>query len=326
MNNLSKKELTKLIKDEASAAGFDLCGIAKAGLLEENGRFLVEWCNSGMNAGMRYLSGNIQKRIDPSMLLDGVRSVIVTGLNYYTERKQGGGDIPVLSLYAYGRDYHEVISDKLEQVSSFITGIDKSASIRYFADTVPFFEKPWAEKAGIGWQGKHSIVINEKTGSFFFIGIILTSLELEYDSKAADRCGNCTLCIEACPTGAINPNRTINAGKCISYLTVEDKNPVAASDVEKLGGRIIGCDRCQEVCPWNKNASCHNIPEFEISEELRNLTSDEWLNMSNEDYLRLFGDTTVKRKKYDAFLQNITNVTKWKRNNPCDGNKLPGGN
>lgn len=318
MDNLSINELTKLIKDNAIAAGFDLCGIARAGLLEENGRFLSEWCDSGMHAGMGYLSGNIHKRIDPSLLLPGVKSVIVTGLNYYTARNQGGGDVPVISLYAYGQDYHEVILKKLSNISNFINEIDKSASCRFFVDSVPFFEKPWAQIAGLGWQGKHSVVINEKIGSFFFIGVILTTLELDYDTPAVDRCGNCTLCIEACPTGAINNNRTINAGKCISYQTIENKDPLTTGFVEKLEGRIIGCDRCQEVCPWNKNAAPHNVQEFRIPEELRKMTSEDWLNMTEEDYARLFGESAISRRKFEVFKQNVTNVINSIRNKRQD--------
>ncbi|HLN21257.1 MAG TPA: tRNA epoxyqueuosine(34) reductase QueG [Bacteroidales bacterium] len=316
MNLQNKHELTTLIKNKAKEAGFDLCGIAPAGILEENASILNEWCASGMNAGMDYMSRNIDKRADPSSLLPGVRSVIVTGLNYYTERKQGGGEVPVMSVYAYGRDYHEVVMKKLQKVIKCISEIDDSTTSRAFVDSVPFFEKPWAVKAGIGWQGKHSIVINEKTGSFFFIGVILTTLALEYDSPAADRCGSCNLCMEACPTNAINKNRTIDAGKCIAYLTIDNRNPVSDEDIEKLGGRIIGCDRCQEVCPWNRHAIHHKVPDFEISEELRKMTSEQWLNLSKEDYDRLFSHSAVRRRKFEVFIQNVTNVTKFLR----DGN------
>lgn len=308
--DLQKKDITKLIKEKAVNAGFDLCGVAPAGLLEKNGEALKEWCASGMNAGMDYMSRNIEKRIDPSLLLPGVRSVIVTGINYFTERKQGGGNIPELSIYTYGQDYHEVILKKLKVVTDYINELDSASACKAFVDSAPFFEKPWAMIAGIGWQGKHSVLVNDKIGSFFFIGIILTTLGLEYNKPAADRCGSCSLCIEACPTAAINGNRTINAGKCIAYLTIDNKVPVPENEIEKLGGRLVGCDRCQEVCPWNNHAKPHNHPEFDISEELRTMTANDWLNLSKEDYQRLFRNSAIKRRKYEVFFRNVTNVTK----------------
>ncbi|HLN55510.1 MAG TPA: tRNA epoxyqueuosine(34) reductase QueG [Bacteroidales bacterium] len=308
--NLQKKDITRLIKEKAIEAGFDLCGIAPAGLLEKNGEVLKEWCASGMNAGMEYMSRNLEKRIDPSLLLPGVKSVIVTGINYFTERKQGGDGVPRISIYAYGEDYHEVIQNKLKVVTDYIMELDSASSCTAFVDSVPFFEKPWAMKAGLGWQGKHSVVVNDKIGSFFFIGVILTTLEAEYDQPADDRCGSCNSCIEACPTRAVNTNRTIDAQKCIAYLTLDNKLPIEENDIEKLGGRIAGCDRCQEVCPWNNHAKPHNHPEFDISDELRNMTADDWMNLSKEDHKRLFGKSALKRRKYEVFIRNVTNVTK----------------
>lgn len=314
--NFQKKDITRLIKEKALGAGFDLCGMAAAGLLEKNGEILKGWCSSGMNAGMDYMSRNTDKRIDPSILLLGARSVIVMGINYFTERNQGGGDVPILSIYAYGQDYHEVIKKKLRIVTDYITELDGSSSCKAFVDSVPFFEKPWAAKAGLGWQGKHSVLVNDKIGSFFFIGVILTTLEFEYDQPAKDRCGSCNLCIEACPTAAINEDRTINAGKCIAYLTIDNKAPVPGNDIEKLGGRIVGCDRCQEVCPWNNHAKPHNHPEFNISDEIRGMTSHDWLNLTKVDHERLFRKSAVKRRKYEVFFQNVTNVTNFLKSSP----------
>lgn len=299
-----------MIKAKVSETGFDLCGIAPVKTLEENGRILREWCSAGMNAGMDYLARNNDKRTDPRLVLPGARSVIITGINYFTERIQGGGETPVLSIYAYGKDYHTVIRNKLEQMLELI-GIEvPGSSSKYFVDSAPLFEKEWAVRAGLGWQGRHSVVINEKMGSFFFLGGILTTAELEYDNPQADRCGSCMKCIEMCPTGAINSNRTIDARKCISYLTVDNKEPVTDAEIPKLGGRIFGCDRCQEVCPWNSHAFPHNHSEFLLTEEIRKMGATEWLNLSKEDHKRLFRDSAISRRKYEIFKQNVTNVTR----------------
>lgn len=305
-----KLELTRLIKTKISEAGFDLCGIAPVSKLEENSRVLREWCSAGMNAGMDYLSRNIEKRTDPQVILPGAKSVIITGINYFSERKQGGREVPILSIYAYGKDYHDVIREKLDPILQLISEEVPRSSCKSFIDSAPLFEKEWAVRAGLGWQGKHSIVINEKIGSFFFLGSILTTVELEYDGSQADRCGSCMKCIESCPAGAINGNRTIDARKCISYLTVDNREPVAEDDIPELGGRIFGCDRCQEVCPWNSKASPHDHPEFKLQEEVQQMDAIAWLDMTREDHKRLFRGTAVSRRKFEIFKQNVTNVTK----------------
>ncbi len=307
--DINKKDLTELIRNKAGETGFELCGFAPVSILHENGEILKKWCDAGMNAGMEYMAGNIDKRINPETLLPGARSVIVTGLNYFTERKQGGGDVPVISIYAYGKDYHEVIIKKLGQIADEISALRSGAVSKSYVDSAPVLEKAWAARAGLGWQGKHSVLINNKIGSFFFLGVILTTAELEYDSAAEDRCGSCTLCIDGCPVDAINDNRTIDARKCIAYLTIDNKAPVEKENIEKLGGRIVGCDRCQEVCPWNKIAVPHNHPEFEISDEFRNMTAGDWLNLSEDDHKRLFGHSAISRRKFGVFKQNVTNVT-----------------
>jgi epoxyqueuosine reductase len=309
MDTESKKYITGVIRDKAGELGFDLFGIAPAAILSENGEIISQWCAAGMNGGMEYLSRNIAKRIDPGLVLDGAKSIIVTGLNYYTERKQGGGDIPVVSRYAYGRNYHDVIMEKLNHITAIIGKLDESANSRTFVDSAPVLEKAWASRAGLGWQGKHSILVNRNIGSFFFLGIILTDIALEYDLPAEDLCGSCTMCVDACPTGAINNNRTIDARKCISYLTLEDKTPLDDGMIESLQGRIAGCDICQEACPWNRHAAVHNHPEFDIPEELRSMTSGDWLNMTREDHQRIFGNSAISYRKYEIFIQNVKKVT-----------------
>jgi epoxyqueuosine reductase len=309
MDSQDKNIITGLIRDKAIELGFDLFGIAPAATLSENGEIISQWCAAGMNGGMEYISRNIARRIDPRLVLEDTRSVIVTGLNYYTERKQGGGDVPVVSRYAYGRNYHDVIIEKLNHITALIGRLDENANSRAFVDSAPVLEKAWASRAGLGWQGRHSILVNRRIGSFFFLGVILTDLTLEYNEPAEDLCGNCTMCIDACPTDAINNNRTIDARRCISYLTLEEKAPLDNAKIESLQGRIAGCDICQEACPWNKQAAIHKHPEFDISEELRSMTSHDWLNMTSEDHRRIFGNSAINYRKYEIFIQNVKKVT-----------------
>ena len=305
------RTLSLLIKAKARDLGFDLCGIAASRSLKEREDILKTWCSSGMNAGMNYLARGIEKRINPESLFPGAKSLIVTGTNYYTENKLTQPGVPVLSRYAYGEAYQDVIIRKLHKLLVFIKSLDPEADGRSFSDTAPLLEKAWAAEAGIGWQGKHSVVINKKIGSFFFIGILILNIELEYDKPiTGDYCGNCRLCIEKCPTGAINEDRTIDARKCIANLTIENRGPVPDEIIPKLEGRVYGCDRCQEVCPWNATVMQHSVPEFQINGELANMTADEWTTLSRERFKRLFKKTPVGRKKYDTFMENVALVTK----------------
>jgi epoxyqueuosine reductase len=247
------------------------------------------------------------------LLFPGTKSVIVTGLNYYTAKKQTGNDVPVISRYAYGANYHDLIIAKLNKIIDFIKTIHPGAGCKSFVDSAPLLEKAWARKAGLGWPGKHSVLINRHIGSFFFLGIILTDLELENDiPNDEDLCGTCSLCIQACPTEAINGNRTIDTRKCIACLTIESKLPVDENIVPKLQKRIFGCDICQEVCPWNRRARQHSVDEFEPSAEFLAMTAEEWENLSLEKFKMLFKNTAIGRKKYDVFMKNVTNVTKKK--------------
>jgi epoxyqueuosine reductase len=304
------KTLSVLIKEKANDLGFDLCGIAAARPLAEREDILKNWCNSGMNAGMTYLARDIGKRINPGSLVEGAKSMIVTGINYYTERRQTEPGVPVISRYAYGEGYQDVIKSKLSELLTFIRSAEPSADGRPFSDSAPLLEKAWAAEAGIGWQGKHSVVINKKIGSFFFIGILILNIELEYDEPVTgDYCGTCRLCIDNCPTAAINEDHTIDARKCIANLTIENRGPVPDDIIPKLEGRVYGCDRCQEVCPWNKNALPHNVPEFAITPELGHMTADEWNNLSRERFERLFEKSAIGRKNYDTFMENVARLT-----------------
>ena len=285
MITLVDKSTSTLIKEYASEVGFDLCGFAPARALEEHRSTLTEWVIAGMNGDMEYLGQNIDKRIDPGILFPGAKSVIVTGLNYYSEKKQGGNGVPVISRYAYGDNYHEVIKKKLNKILDYINSIHPEAVGRSFVDSAPILEKAWAREAGLGWPGKHSILINSNIGSFFFLGVIITNIELEYDHPAeADRCGT---------------------RKCIAYLTLETKSPVPDEMIEKLEGRAFGCDRCQEVCPWNKNSKHHKTEQFDMSAEVEHMSAIDWKNLTRKDFKILFKRSAILRRSYCRFMDNI---------------------
>jgi epoxyqueuosine reductase len=310
MIHSDNNNLSVLIKEQARKIGFDLCGIASARVMTENGEVIKNWCQAGMNAGMSYLERNIEKRINPEYLLTGVKSLVVTGLSYYSEIRQKDPLTPVLSRYAYGANYHGVIAAKLEKLLSFIKNAEPETDGRFFVDSAPLLEKPWAREAGLGWQGKHSVVINKRIGSFFFIGILMLNKDLDCDQPVNDHCGTCRMCIDQCPTGAINDNRTIDARKCIANLTIENRGPIPEDIIPKLGGRVYGCDRCQEVCPWNKHIESAGTPEFAINEEVASMNREEWLSLTEEQYLRLFRDTALERVKYPNLMRNISAAIK----------------
>ena len=301
------KSLSLLIREKAHDLGFDLCGIAPSRILNEHEERIKNWCSSGMNGSMEYLCRNTLTRINPVLLFPGVKSVIATGLNYFTERKQGGKGVPVISRYAYGLKYQDVIKSRLTELLEFIKDNCPGAEGKAFVDSSPVLEKAWAREAGLGWPGRHSIMINSEIGSFFFIGIIFVNVVLDYDKPfAEDHCSSCRLCIDSCPTGAINDDRTINAGKCISYLTIESKLPVPDEIASEIEGRIFGCDKCQEVCPWNKNAQPNRNSEFELPEEVKRMTPVEWRNLSEEQFKRLFNNSAILRQKFEIFKKNIS--------------------
>jgi epoxyqueuosine reductase len=310
MADLSGESLSAQIKNKAYELGFDLCGIASSRILEERRTIIESWCSSGMNANMSYLSRNIDNRINPESLVPGAKSLIITGLSYYTEKMQSEPGVPVISRYAYGKSYQDVITGKLKKLLLFIESLNHGVKGAVYSDTAPILEKAWAMEAGLGWQGKHSIVINNKIGSFFFIGVLIVNVELDYDAPVKkEYCGSCTICIEQCPTRAINDNWTIDARKCISNLTIENRGPIPPDIIPKLGDRVFGCDRCQEVCPWNKNATENHNPEFELKEEIQRMDKKAWINLTRGEFKRLFKGTPVERRKYEPFMKNVAIVT-----------------
>jgi epoxyqueuosine reductase len=299
-----------MIKSKAFELGFDLCGVAPVRKLEEHIPVIRNWVSDGMNGQMSYLGRDIEKRTDPSLLFPGAKSVIVTGLNYFTNKKQGHG-VPLISKYAYGADYHDVVTKKLEKLLKFILSKNPEVKGKSYVDSSPILEKAWAMEAGLGWPGRHSVIINKEFGSFFFIGILLVDKELLYDNPfSGDYCENCRICIESCPTVAINENRTIDSRKCISYYTIEHKGEIPENITGKMENRVFGCDICQDVCPWNNRAKQHKVSGFDLSPDIERMEIDDWLCLTEDQFNLIFERSPVKRRKYRIFMHNLKAIIK----------------
>jgi epoxyqueuosine reductase len=306
MNQPADIVLSRKIKDFAYSLGFDLIGIAPSRQLSEHKERIEKWLSAGMNADMGFLSRETEKRCNPAMLVEGAKSVIVAGINYYPAEQQGGNGIPVISKYAYGKDYHSVVGERLKKLLDFIITLIPAVQGKVYADSATVLEKAWAREAGLGWIGKNSILINREKGSYIFLGELILDIELQYDKPFSDDlCGKCNKCLEACPTNAINNDKTIDARKCISWLTVENKNPVPEEFRSMMDNRIFGCDICQDVCPWNINAKPHNNPEFELSDRVKNLSGAEWISLSQDDFNLFFNKSSIKRATYSRLINNI---------------------
>jgi epoxyqueuosine reductase len=296
---------SSLIKQEASNLGFMFCGIAKAGFLEEEAPRLEAWLTKGMHGEMQYMENYFDKRLDPRLLVDGARSVISLGLSYYTDAVQTPLS-PKISKYAYGDDYHKVIKDKLKQLLAAINERIGEVSGRAFVDSAPVLDRAWAKKAGLGWIGKNTSLINKKAGSFFFLAELIIDLELEYDIEpTADHCGTCTRCIDACPTEAIVAPYIVDGSRCISYLTIELKNEIPAEFKGKMDNWMFGCDICQDVCPWNKFSVLHQEPAFKPAPELLDRSKQDWEEISEEVFQKVFKNSAIKRTKLKGLKRNI---------------------
>jgi epoxyqueuosine reductase len=311
MTDSTEHNLSVRIKQKILDLGFDICGIAKSRSLDEYGPFIETWVEAGMHDKMGYLSRDIGKRLNPENLFPEAKSLVITGLSYYSENKQKDPEAPVLSRYTYGMDYHDVITAKLEKLLAWLKSSVPGTEGKISVDAASLLEKAWAREAGLGWQGRHSLMINKNIGSFFFIGILVLNINLDYDVPFnKDYCGSCRICIDSCPTGAINDNRTIDARKCISNLTIENRGPIPEEIVPHLGRRVYACDKCQEVCPWNKHIKQNKTPEFAINEEIAELSLSDWKNLSKERFTQLFGRTSMCRVKYEKLMGNLESALK----------------
>jgi len=301
-----KQKQTKLIKQLASEFGFNFCGIAQATKLDDDARRLELWLNKGMHGKMQYMERYFELRIDPRQLVPGAKSVITLLLNYFPKDKQDAGALKI-SKYAFGKDYHEVIREKLNKLIESIKINIGEIHGRGFVDSAPVLERTWAQRSGLGWVGKNGNLINKENGSFFFIATLITDLDLEPDEPfAKDYCGTCTRCIDACPTDAILPGKIVDGSKCISYFTIELKDMLIPTEMKgKFENWAFGCDICQDVCPWNRFSKPTNEIEFTPLPGILNISTKEWEAMTEEKFKSIFRHSALNRSKLKGIQRNL---------------------
>lgn len=302
---MTRSKNTQLIKSESKRLGFDYCGISKADFLEEEAPRLENWLNKNMHGQMSYMQNHFDKRLDPRLLVPGARSVISLLLNYFPAEGQEDETAPKISKYAYGEDYHFVIKEKLNQLLEFIKEHIGDVDGRVFVDSAPVMDKVWAKKGGLGWIGKNSNLINKESGSFYFIAELILDLELEEDGPIKDYCGTCTRCIDACPTDAIVAPYVVDGSKCISYFTIELKENIPAEVKGKFDNWAFGCDICQDVCPWNSFSKPNTEKYFQPNAELLGMTKNDWQELTEVTFKRVFKNSAVKRTKFSGLKRNI---------------------
>ncbi len=303
---MQKQIYTQLIQQKAFDLGFSFVGFSKAEFLEEEAPRLEKWLKENANGKMSYMENHFDKRLDPRLLVDDTKSVISLMYNYYTDLLPEDEDAPKISKYAYGKDYHFLIKDKLKELYSYIQETIGEVNGRYFVDSAPVLDKAWAKKSGLGWVGKNANIITKQQGSFLFIAEMLLDVELEYnETPIKDYCGRCTRCIDACPTGAIIRPYVVDGSKCISYFTIELKDAIPQEMKGKFEDWMFGCDICQNVCPWNRFSLQHNEPWFEPHPDLLKLTKSDWIELEQPLFQEIFRKSAVKRTKYSGLKRNI---------------------
>ena len=303
---MSIQQHTSLVKKTAMMLGFDYCGIAKVQPLDEDAKRLEQWLNKGMHGTMQYMERFFELRIDPKKLVPGAKSVISLLMNYFPAEKQNDFT-PKISKYAYGKDYHEVIREKLKSFLHTITEKIGQVNGRGFVDSAPVLERSCAERSGLGWIGKNGNLITKNNGSFYFIATLITDLDLEYDDPfVKDYCGTCTKCIDNCPTDAILPDKVVDGSKCISYFTIELKDQLIPDEMKgKFDNWMFGCDTCQDVCPWNRFSKANTETSFTPIPEVLNFSTKEWEEMSEEAFKEIFHDSALTRPKYQGIKRNL---------------------
>ena len=304
MSTLAQK-YSALIKAKAAKFGFQNCGISKAGFLEEDAKPLENWLQNNYHGQMQYMENYFDKRLDPTLLVEGSKSVISLSYNYFPEENISGLETFKISKYAYGQDYHEIIKEILEEMVAELKEEIGDFHCRVFTDSAPVLERSWARKAGIGWVGKNANLITKQSGSFYFLAEIICDLELSEDAPTTDHCGTCRKCIDACPTDAIVSEKIIDGSKCISYATIELKNDIPESFNNKMQDWMFGCDICQDVCPWNRFAVPHQQEKFKPNQFLKSYTKKDWQELSQELFSEIFRKSPVKRTKFAGLKRNI---------------------
>jgi len=294
-----------LIKTEAKRLGFLSCGISKAEFLEDEAPRLETWLHQNSHGKMQYMENHFDKRLNPTLLVEGAKSIVSLTYNYYTDQTQQDINAPKISKYAYGVDYHYVIRNKLNELLEFIKREIGDINGRAFVDSGPILEKAWAKKSGLGWIGKNSNLLTQRVGSFYFISELIIDLDLEVDHVVTDHCGSCTACIDACPTEAITEPYKVDGSKCISYFTIELKDNIPSELKGKFNDWMFGCDICQDVCPWNRFSKEHNEPLFNPKPELLSMSKKDWEEITQDTFIKVFNKSAVKRTKYKGLVRNI---------------------
>ncbi len=300
----AKLHHAQLIKTEAQRLGFGQVGIAPAGFLEEEAPRLESWLRRGFHGQMQWMENHFDMRLDPTKLVPGAKSVISLLFNYFPSHTPLDDAAPKIARYAYGEDYHFVLKDKLKDLMHFIQAEIGEVNGRVFVDSAPVMERAWAQKAGLGWIGKNTLLLGKSRGSYHFLAEIICDLELEYDGPVTDHCGTCTACMDACPTDAITPYE-VDATKCISYLTIELRDAIPQQFAGKMENWAFGCDICQEVCPWNRFAQPHQELAFQPSPELAGMTVRDWQEITEEVFKKVFRKSPVKRTKLEGLQRNV---------------------
>jgi len=304
---MDQTNLTRRLKQHAKDLGLEACGVSKAIFLKEEASLLQKWLDQDRQASMSWMNRHFKKRTDPRLLVENAKSVVSVLHNYYNKEDiENDQSIGKISRYAWNRDYHKVLKKKLAELLDWLGNEVGGVKGRVFVDSAPVMDKAWAARSGLGWIGKHSNLINQSMGSFFFIGEIIVDIELDYDSPTVDHCGTCTLCIDACPTDAIVQPYVVDANKCISYVTIEHREDDIDLDIQKkIGNWIFGCDICQDVCPWNKFSLQTTEADY-IPKDDRNKTKlKDWRDLSEKEYENIFAGSAVKRAGYNQFMRNI---------------------
>lgn len=307
---------TAIVKRLAKEQGFMACGISKADFLEEEATGLEQWLKHGYHGDMKWMENHFDERLDPRKLMPGAKSVISVLLNYFPEESQEAGT-PKISKYAYGRDYHKVIRGKLKRMLQGIHEEIGEVHGRGFVDSAPVMDRAWARRSGLGWIGKHSLLLSKKSGSFYFIGELIVDLELDPDGPSTDHCGSCTACMDACPTQAIIAPTVVDSNKCISYLTIEYKKALPSEFQDKMDQWVYGCDTCQDVCPWNRFSKPHQEPDFNLREAVGKNGWQEWEEITHELWEEIMQGSAIRRTGYKGFMRNL-NFAKKSEGNGTD--------
>ena len=302
---MNASQTSALVKQLAREEGFQACGIAEAAFLEEEAPLLERWLRNGHHGRMGWMENHFDKRLDPRKLVPGSRSVVSLVYSYFPSKTIGHPDSFKVARYAYGEDYHQVVREKLRNLMDRLSERIGRVEGRAFVDSAPVMERQWAQRAGLGWLGKNSLLLNQSMGSYFFLAELIIDLVLEPDAPVKDHCGTCTACMDACPTQAIVGPGVVDAGRCISYLTIELKEAIPDEFASRMDGWLFGCDVCQEVCPWNRFAKVHQEPRFEPSGEWPDFTAREWKEMTEEVFRKQFPKSAVKRTGFDGLMRNI---------------------